>query len=156
MLAMASDPCRLAYMRLDKGKEEWVTVGTWEEHEDCLYSNDSYERPLAPSVVTTANKKWVNSYGYSSVGNIYMEDYDSLEGDDLYLVSKGICVYSNKPMKKDYVSDCGKYSYANVVKWLKKATVTELMLEGLSSSQAYDIVSSRKDMTPVIEKETNK
>lgn len=156
MLALASDPCRLAYMRVDKGQEEWVTVGTWEEHEDCLYSNDSYERALAPCVVLTANKKWVNCYGYSKVGNHYNEDFEHLEGDDLYLVSKGVCVYTNKPLKADNTSNCGKYSYDNLVKWLDKATTTELMLEGLSSSQAYDVVSSRQPMTTVIEKEVKK
>lgn len=47
-IEVASDPCRLAYMRLINNVPCYTTVGEWEESEGCLYSNDGYKRRLVP------------------------------------------------------------------------------------------------------------
>ena len=117
--------CRVAYAKGD----EVVTFGNWTDHEGCLYSNDSYRRPVYPKY-TTWSKNWKTGGKWVMGG--YMIEKDWLEAEQLDQVVYGACPMDGAVLTDLHKCPECKNDYSKIVRWLNEAPVKKLRLSGLS------------------------
>ena len=127
LIDQIAHPCRVAFMR----GEHWTTFGKWETKDGCMFSNDSFRRPVYPKAHThsrawsTGAGTWTSKDGYK----LYSKDY--LEPEQIEQVALGYDPLDGSVLTDNHRGTSSKYDYSVIVKWLNEADDRELRLSGV-------------------------